>query len=386
MCSQPGRSTAPYYYKNEYVGECIDAWYIDGNNEPLEKIWTAIREFGFPYRSTFVEPGEAMRLFDELLKFATNQAKGRVRRGTAFDVVPSSASVGLPYALVMYEHGDWAMNCITDLFTEAARMRACRVKPSGVQLKSPVDAFHASVPYLVEEVLRKCEDVCPANIREAMYTMKSSRRCQSFHEATTHGVSKVISVIQHFGAAGANVLDPCAGWGDRLIASLVCGCTYRGYDPNPDLKTGHASILSTLPVSKSASIECVPFEDAVVPDIGFRLVYTSPPYGTTSDAGCAPLELYGGRGVDRSGMSAVRYAGASWLDWLLDHVISKSWRYLDKGGYMVIHISDHGSNRIVGPMQRRVMSLGGTCLGVLGMEGTKTKSGAPPRPAWVFQK
>lgn len=60
-----------------------------------------------------------------------------------------------------------------------------------------------------------------------------------------------------------NVLHPCAGWGDRLIATNI---KYTGFDTNKDINYG--SITDFFNYRERASVTIEPF-DAVI---------TSPPY------------------------------------------------------------------------------------------------------------
>lgn len=84
------------------------------------------------------------------------------------------------------------------------------------------------------------------------------------------------------------VLDPCAGWGDRLCAALACDSirSYIGLDTNPEVHPGYASLLAYAGLDKHVTMLPTPFE-SYNPQAPVDLVFTSPPYFN--------LELYAGR-------------------------------------------------------------------------------------------
>ena len=61
------------------------------------------------------------------------------------------------------------------------------------------------------------------------------------------------------------VLDPSAGWGDRMITAIACGdlvAEYHGYDPNADLKEAYQEIIDRLDTYKKCKYYIQPFQDA----------------------------------------------------------------------------------------------------------------------------
>jgi len=94
------------------------------------------------------------------------------------------------------------------------------------------------------------------------------------------------ALIQFFGAK--RVLDPCTGWGGRMLGCLAAGAdtSYVGCEPDPNTAKGLRDILAdpALPtaVSARARIIAKPAELALAEDIGtmekFDMLLTSPPY------------------------------------------------------------------------------------------------------------
>jgi 16S rRNA G966 N2-methylase RsmD len=103
------------------------------------------------------------------------------------------------------------------------------------------------------------------------------------------------------------VLDPCAGWGGRMLGSLAAGASYVGCEPDPNTAKGLKEILgdSAIPqtVRSKARILDKPAEIAL-PELTdsekFDLVLTSPPYFN--------LELY-----TAGDQSTARYT--TWEEW-----------------------------------------------------------------------
>lgn len=87
------------------------------------------------------------------------------------------------------------------------------------------------------------------------------------------------------------VLDPCSGWGDRLLGAITANIpTYIGFDPNYKLKTGYSSILNldnitpinstdySVEYSNSYVLYSLPFESNQLLDNSVDFIFTSPPF------------------------------------------------------------------------------------------------------------
>ncbi len=89
-------------------------------------------------------------------------------------------------------------------------------------------------------------------------------------------------LIDEFGDGGT-ILDPCCGWGGRLVGFLLSNAsTYLGVDVSPLQIEGVQSINETLkPLAdgeKSVSLVCSKFEDTELEPSTFDFALTSPPY------------------------------------------------------------------------------------------------------------
>lgn len=91
-------------------------------------------------------------------------------------------------------------------------------------------------------------------------------------------------IMDKYCPPGGSVLDPCHGWGGRLVGFLLANNPrhYLGVDPSPAANAGVAAAFEALaPFAESDKIarfmEC-PFEGAKVSKGAYDLAFTSPPY------------------------------------------------------------------------------------------------------------
>jgi hypothetical protein len=116
------------------------------------------------------------------------------------------------------------------------------------------------------------------------------------------------AIVSHFGAR--RVLDPCIGWGGRMLGTLAVGAEYVGCEPDPQTAAGLRAILGDPAIPTSTSSRALVL-DAPVEESWAKLrrsepydmVLTSPPYFN--------LELYvgGPQSVGRHG---------TWATWVLN--------------------------------------------------------------------
>jgi hypothetical protein len=93
------------------------------------------------------------------------------------------------------------------------------------------------------------------------------------------------AIVQYFGAK--RVLDPCSGWGGRMLGTLAAGkdTYYCGCEPDPNTSEGLLNILSdkAIPESDSdrADIWNEPVEKVLLSlqqEEKYDMILTSPPY------------------------------------------------------------------------------------------------------------
>jgi hypothetical protein len=150
-------------------------------------------------------------------------------------------------------------------------------------------------------------------------------------------------LYRRFCDAGAYVLDPCAGYGGRLIGWLAAllGGTYTGVDPNTQTHLNNQRMIEAL-VSNENAVEAnvqlinKPFEDLVNDEnfgeeMGnvYDFVFTSPPYFSK--------EHYN----EGSTQSYIRYPTIEqWVECFLQKLLDGSYWALKAGKVCAINISD----------------------------------------------
>ncbi len=136
-------------------------------------------------------------------------------------------------------------------------------------------------------------------------------------------------IVEFYSAryAQCRVLDPCIGWGGRMLGALAAGTEYVGCEPDPNTVRGLRGILAdpALPTSVSANALVVdqPVEAAwaTLRERGpYQMILTSPPYFN--------LELY-----TAGEQSVARFP--TWSQWVagwLKPVILGCLGLLEEGG------------------------------------------------------
>ena len=88
------------------------------------------------------------------------------------------------------------------------------------------------------------------------------------------------------------VLDPCAGWGGRMIGAAAVGAFYHGFEPSTKTHAGLmrlGSFLKSFGTGFDYNVECLPFEDAELTG-EYDVALTSPPYYDTEHYSDEPTQ------------------------------------------------------------------------------------------------
>lgn len=181
-----------------------------------------------------------------------------------------------------------------------------------------------------------------------------------------------------------SVLDPCAGWGCRLIGAAAANKPavrrYVAFDPNRNLRPGYAKLMklfghsvanihdNLLQFSNGYEVRSLPFEQGALDlaDNSFDLVFTSPPF--------FDYEMYN---PDNPGYK-------DWIKDFYEPLMQQACRCVKPGHYVCIHIGDTSAGAIVPFLKEKVHLI---CdlklvfnLGLKGVMSNKT------RDVWIFQK
>lgn len=131
-------------------------------------------------------------------------------------------------------------------------------------------------------------------------------------------------VYKKYGAK--SVLDPCAGWGGRMLGAWALNIAYRGFDTNPMLQDPYSSMSSLLHQHKPGvnlkmkSDDCMKYDFS---EYEYDFVLTSPPY--------INLEVY-------PGMTPFESKAKFYKEFLIP-LIDKCRKHIKPGGRVCFNIS-----------------------------------------------
>jgi hypothetical protein len=160
--------------------------------------------------------------------------------------------------------------------------------------------------------------------------------------ATTFMPAYAKSIYEYFHCPEI-VLDPCSGWGDRLLAAEISGVKkYIGFDPNKYLRPGYVDIMSLcghLPVQLSSDyiqfqntyeIHSIPFEQGVlsIEDNSIDFIFTSPPF--------FDYEIY----------SDMNPHYRNWIKEFYEPLFQQCSRVVKPNGFVCIYLSDTTAGNI----------------------------------------
>lgn len=207
------------------------------------------------------------------------------------------------------------LNSTTDFFTEKVRIK-CIFKGN----VSPLEYWRKNREEIIDKTAKKFKIVNIVNLRETLYS--EIRLCNNFR------ISVMLRLLEYF--KPKKYLDISAGWGDRLIASILYGVDlYYSADPNHDLHKRYKKIIKTfVPKEKRDNyiIKEDGFENISIPYTNFDVVISSPPF--------FDLEDYSRYDND----SLKTYPDEeSWNKNFLMKCLNKCAEHLRVGGYLVLY-------------------------------------------------
>ncbi len=144
------------------------------------------------------------------------------------------------------------------------------------------------------------------------------------------------AIVSYFGAK--KVVDPCIGWGGRMLGTLAAGAEYVGCEPDPKTAAGLRGILADLPEDvrgRAKVLEgCAEVELAALEEGQYDLLLTSPPYYN--------LEVY--TGGEQS--IATWSSWETWSEKWLKPLILLGLRLLRKGGVSCWSVKNFKSDKV----------------------------------------
>lgn len=276
---------------------------------------------------------------------------------------------GSPTVISCLPEDYYKMNWVSDWFNEQCRIKCRRYD----EKYSPLEWFEKN-----RDLIKKIPGSEAQN--DAIY--KEIRGCNNFRPGLLSGMIKFLN--KQFGLNITNVLDPCSGWGDRLIGAIAAGVSYTGVDPNTCLVTGYQKIIEYAKdqkiVTNNQQFTMLPakIQDCEFPSESFQLAFTSPPYFN--------LELYEGSDLNQESNLA------AWLDEFLYPMLRKVTDAVCVGGFIIMIINDvRDGPQYTDFMIAEMEKLDTEYFGALSYADlVPSKIGAKylksPQPMWVWRK
>ena len=159
--------------------------------------------------------------------------------------------------------------------------------------------------------------------------------------------SLMLDLLKRYAPKNARVLDPCHGWGGRLIGSLLFDASiYVGIDPSPIANRAVNNIYNSFSVYATTDAKFIksPFETCELGDMIFDIAITSPPY--------FDVEKY-----DGDETSTKKYPQFDlWVDGFYKPMIEKVYKHIKKGGVFCLQV---GSQRY--PLKKTAIEIAQNC-------------------------
>jgi hypothetical protein len=252
---------------------------------------------------------------------------------------------------------------ITDFYTETQRMQARKF----YRTQTPMELWNS-----MKVQLNGLDPVAIKALRDKIF--KQKYEATLFRPSWAKGVYELLTselktrpMFKDLTSNQTNVLDISSGWGDRLLAAISLGLSYKGFDPNTALKLGHDGIIKDFGNADLHSIQYEPFETSVL-DKRYHIVFSSPPFFKLEEYSQDPNQ------------SVVQYPELK--DWIANFLIKSlqnAWDALLPGGIMAIHLCDYYEGKkeyhLVQPVLNQVIQFdGASWLGVIGLRGESERT------------
>lgn len=366
---------------------------------PKQEVWrisNLIKTRPFPYKKTFGLPAE--QIFSNLQQYFKSSESERdvvsqtnpsdirnlesidpsIRLSSTYDSKKTTTQ-NLYITIIANDELYWTHNCLSEYYQEAVRIETRRLfsgKHPGICPKAywTDSKLHR---FWIEPMLSKRTPFTERNVRLAI---DGAVRKQCDHFSPTI----MLHLVRMF--KSTSILDICAGWGDRLIASLVAEVSnYTGIDPNTKLTAGYDKIVDELGDNNSnckviaGCAENLESLLATEPDQRFDTVWAFPPYYNA--------EVYSSESTQACNAHS---NPKDWCDLFLLRAVEAAWNRLSDGGHLIFNLND-----IYDPVLNEVICVTEYCLlAISKFPGAqeqrclyfKTTSDSPAQPIFVWKK
>lgn len=194
--------------------------------------------------------------------------------------------------------------------------------------RTPVEVFgdDALLRKAILKHIRYGHHLTPQGIRYAVYHYGGAQWASNFRPAV---VKSLVDLL-----AGERVLDPCMGFGGRLLGAVAGGRAYVGVDPAHRTVVGNRRMVEAVEGAGVALPPTMLVEGCSEDELGhgrygrFSFAITSPPYFDVEHYDSAPSQ------------SCNRYPEFSeWIRWFLKPLVVQTNKDLLPYGYLALNIA-----------------------------------------------
>lgn len=323
----------------------------------------------FPYKKEFINP---LELWANIInsestneQFAEMKNIHVLKTKRGWHSIPHKykwSYCNKPTAIVVKKNAYDKIDILVDFFSEEARVKANRKNKL-----SPYDFYNLhydKVSTKAKELQNNCNEInFNYYLREAIYTLNPE--CNAFKISVTK------TFLQHIGAK--KVLDPSAGWGDRLLGAAAANVeVYHGVEPNPRLINPYEDMLKF--VNKNSYKFFAEDFLKVKLESKYDTIFTSPPF--------FDYEVYNMEDINQS--INKRNKLDVWIKEFLYPYVEKAWEVLVPGGHYALYISDTKNMQYVEELCNYIKAkLKGNLLGIIAITDEDFSHAFP---LWVWRK
>lgn len=292
---------------------------------------------GFPFRRLFAPSAE-----DQFLA---------LKSATLVDVIDSPGGKKL-----IPVSGAWDLcDGLSDMFNESVRIRS---RP--LMAQTPLERWGSLTDDKLKDLVAQVAQEPPASVtnvdawrsREALCV--SGPECSQFRPSVAKAFYSMCA--DSLSVQSLQVLDPCGGWGDRLLGALASDVVSRitVVDPNPLVHSGYTA-MAMLEEKVTVRTVCAPFEFADVEEGFYDVVFTSPPFYDKENY-WAPGSL--GQAERFPGPRNTFLWQNHWLqNWYLPFLI-KAAKSVRPGGILALYVCDTTSGTMCEETRRELLQSG----------------------------
>ena len=274
--------------------------------------------FEYPFKKLSMTDIEVLDRFERLKRYTLDIETGKFRIANLPKTDPKLLKFG-PHPASQYmrvRDTDYEeYDNISDYFNEECRVKCKRYD----QEISSFEYWNKNREDVIKYAKKNYKDTSAHSLRESLYKLH--------YECTTFKPSLMVGLIKMFNLK--SVLDISAGWGDRLIGALAANIdVYYGIDPNKCVHEGYKRIVKFLDSKTDVRLAEVEFEKAILPDMLFDGVISSPPYFNLETYSDEASQSIHGRNLEQ------------WFNDFLMFSLRRALDHIRPGGVLIININN----------------------------------------------